>query len=131
MIKTFKDWFQKKSETEAKKVSAQFKKRDIFWTRVGENIGFEQDGKGNNFLRPVLIFRKFSKQVFWGIPLTTSLKKKGIFYFDFMLKESPQKAILSQLRLFDAKRLEEKMGMISIDDFQKLEKAIQRILDDF
>jgi hypothetical protein len=28
---------------------------------MGQNIGYETQGKGEEFLRPVLIFRKFSK----------------------------------------------------------------------
>ncbi len=131
MIKNFKNWFHKKRQTENKKISVQYKKREIFWTRIGENIGFEQDGKGNDFLRPVLIFRKFNSHVFWGIPLTTSIQKNGKFYFKFNACGKKQNAILSQIRLFDAKRLEEKIGMIAIDDFKSLEKAIQKLLDDF
>ena len=81
-------------------------------------------------MRPVVVFKKFSAQVFWGIPLTTK-NKKGNFYFEFEFLEKKQNAILSQLRLFDAKRLEEKLGVISKKDFFNLEKAIQKLLDDF
>ena len=131
MIKNFIDWCKKKVETENIRRTPQFKKREIWWGRIGENIGFEQSGKGDNFLRPILVFRKFNKNVFWGIPLTKT-QKKGKFYFEFEFSKSFKSvAILSQLKLFDAKRLEEKMGVISIESFNDLEKAIQKLMDDF
>jgi len=128
--KEFSSLATKKEETEQKKISMQFKKREIFWMRIGENIGFEQSGKGIDFMRPIIVYKKFSSRVFWGIPLTTK-PKKGKFYFAFEFLEKKQNAILSQLRLFDAKRLEEKLGVISKINFRKLEKAIQRLMDDF
>ncbi len=130
MFKKFIEWCQKKIEIEKKTILAHFKKREIYWTRIGENIGFEQSGKGENFLRPVLVFRKFNNRVFWGLPLTTK-KKEGRFYYNFIFKEKPQKVILSQLRLFDVKRIEHKMGMISKEDFENIEKAIKSLIDDF
>ena len=130
MKKNFQAWLRKKEETEDKKISMQFKKREIIWMRIGENIGFEQSGKGIDFMRPIIVYKKFSSRVFWGIPLTTK-PKKGKFYFTFDFLGKKQNAILSQLRLFDAKRLEEKLGVISKKNFTKLEKAIQKIMDDF
>ena len=37
---------------------------------LGANVGFEQDGIGEDFLRPVLILRKFNVYMFWALPLT-------------------------------------------------------------
>jgi len=81
-------------------------------------------------MRPIIVFKKFSSQVFWGIPLTTK-NKKGKFYFEFEFLEKKQNAILSQLRLFDAKRLDRKIGLMTECDFYKLEKAIQKLMNDF
>ncbi len=126
--KDFIKWNNKKIETETISEIPFFHKREIWWIRMGENIGFEQNGKGSNFLRPVLIFRKFNQRVFWGIPLSKT-KKSGIFYFAFENKKST--AILSQLRLFDAKRLQDKLDFMGKKDFGNLEKAIQKLLNDF
>ena len=35
--------------------SVSFKERDIFWVSIGQNIGYEQNGKSDIFSRPVLI----------------------------------------------------------------------------
>ena len=131
MIKKFKDWLLKKEQTDSIKISPQFKKREIWWVRVGENIGSEQSGKGANFLRPVLILCKFNKTLFWGVPLTKS-EKSGKFYFTFSFDQrSKSTAILSQLKLFDARRLEEKMGNMPTENFTELKKAIHELMDDF
>ena len=42
MQKNHREWIEKKIETEKKAVSVQFKSREIFWMRIGKNIGFEQ-----------------------------------------------------------------------------------------
>ena len=94
---------------------------------IGENVGFEQNGKGNSFLRPVLVYKKFSPDVFLGIPLT-SQEKKGNFYHSFELKNQASTAILSQIRLFDTKRLEYLHGRISRGDFNKLKEKLIELL---
>lgn len=50
-----------------------FHERDIWWYRLGVNIGFEQDGKGSDSSRPVLIIKKFTRHVAWIIPLTDKI----------------------------------------------------------
>ena len=46
---------------------------------MGQNIGFEQNGKGKEFIRPVLIYKKLTKDMFIGIPLTTT-NREGSFF---------------------------------------------------
>jgi mRNA interferase MazF len=48
-VKKFDDRNFVKKETDAIGEKVYFKERDIFWTRVGENIEFEQNGKGEEF----------------------------------------------------------------------------------
>ena len=129
-MKNFDAWNQQKKQTDSRKKTKYFQVRDIFWARVGENVGFEQGGKGEAFMRPVLVYKKFNLDVFWAIPLTTQ-SKEGVFYSTFEVKGKSRSAILSQLRLFDARRLEQKIGKVSQSDFQNIEKAIRVILDRF
>ncbi len=104
-----------------------FKERDIVFISLGENIGFEQNGKGKKFLRPVLVYKKFSSSVFLGIPLT-SQEKKGKFYKQFSFKEKDSFAILSQIRLFDSKRIEYSLGTISKGNYMKIQKKLIELL---
>ncbi|MEA3289034.1 MAG: type II toxin-antitoxin system PemK/MazF family toxin [Campylobacterota bacterium] len=98
--------------------------------QFGENIGFEQCGKGDNFVRPVLIYKKFNNHVFLGIPLSTT-KNRGKYYFEFNFKQNKKSvAILSQIKLIDSKRLDRKIGKINQNDFKTLQKQLLGILDD-
>ena len=104
-----------------------FHEREVWFIKIGENVGFEQNGKGDEFLRPVVVYKKFSKNVFLGIPLTRTIKD-GKFYSSFDFKGQRSVAILSQIRLFDSKRLSYATGRISKGDYGKLkEKLIELI----
>ena len=71
MKKDFESWHNKKIEIDNKESRVFFHEREIWFTHLGSNVGFEQDGKGELFGRPVLVFRKFNNRAFWAIPLTT------------------------------------------------------------
>lgn len=101
---------------------------EIFYAHIGENVGFEQCGKGDSFVRPVLVFKKFNNALFWGIPLSTT-QNRGKYYFDFEFKDSISVAILSQLKLFDAKRLDRKIGKMEKAEFQKLKSIVIEMLE--
>lgn len=124
MKKNFQIWNNKKGTIDEKEARVFFHEREIWFSHLGTNVGFEQDGKGDNFGRPVIIFRKFNNEVFWGIPLTTR-NKGGRFYVNIDLGDSTQRmAILSQLRLLDAKRLYQKIGVINEETEKLVEEAI-------
>ena len=123
MDKKFNEWNEIKKATHKIKKKVYFKERDIFFIRIGENIGFEQSGKGDMFLRPVIILKKFNNNFFMGIPLTTTTKE-GIYYFEFEFTNKKSKAILSQIKSFDVKRIKHKIGVINQKDFKKLKEKI-------
>lgn len=124
MNKNFKDWFTEKNDLNENKVRAFFHEREVWFSSVGVNIGFEQDGKHEKFLRPVVIVKKFNNEICWGIP-TTKKTKKGKHYFSFEYKEDEfTTAILSQLRLIDSKRLDYKIGTMKEDDFVEIKKRL-------
>ena len=128
MNKKFDEWNVVKKRTQSKKIVAFFKEREIYWANIGENIGFEQDGKGSDFMRPLLVFRKYSNNLFLGIPLSTTLKD-GSFFFNFQfMSEKKSCALLVQARTFDSKRLDRKIGMINKNDFAKLEDSMKSLM---
>ncbi|EKD80624.1 MAG: hypothetical protein ACD_40C00048G0001, partial [uncultured bacterium] len=78
--KDFDGWIEKKKQTDAKTSRAPyFKERDIWWVSVGVNVGFEEDGKNGNFVRPVLVVKKFNQELFLGLPMSTKLKKNKYY----------------------------------------------------
>jgi mRNA interferase MazF len=124
MEKDFAAWMNSKSAIDKKGQRVFFHEREIWFCHLGANVGFEQDGKGTNFGRPVIVFRKFNKSVFWAVPLTTR-PKSGKFYLPIDLRDGMSRmAILSQLRLMDAKRLYQKIGTIDHATHRALEDAV-------
>lgn len=133
MKKDFQQWHTKKSDIDEIEQRPFFHEREIWFCYLGANVGFEQDGQGKDFLRPIVIVRKFNNEVFWAIPLTRSSKKhKGRadrYYYSFsFLPEITSVAILSQIRLTDARRLAYRLGEISEKDFAELTKKLKGLL---
>jgi mRNA interferase MazF len=128
MSKRFDEWNEVKKTVHVKTESAHFREREIYVSTMGSNVGYEQDGKGEGFVRPILVLRKFSKQSFIGIPLTSSIKEDMFHYGFSFIEGKASYAILSQVRLFDAKRLERKLGTISEEDFEKLKNKLRELM---
>ncbi|MFW0862376.1 MAG: type II toxin-antitoxin system PemK/MazF family toxin [Candidatus Komeilibacteria bacterium] len=104
-----------------------FREKEIWWASLGVNIGYEQDGKNKNFERPVIIVKKFNKDLFWAIPTTTKIKDKH-YYFKFSYNGSKQSTILSQLKLFSSKRLIRKIGLIEDNYFLDIKDRLKNYL---
>ncbi|HCR36017.1 MAG: hypothetical protein UR33_C0009G0043 [Candidatus Woesebacteria bacterium GW2011_GWA2_33_20] len=128
-VKAYKKWHKLKSQIENESKEKFFHDREVWWCSIGVNIGFEEDGKNTRFERPVLVFRKFNKGMFWGIPLT-SKTKKGRFYFSFKFKNRNSTVILSQLRVLSSKRLIRRMGKIGLKSFRNIEKHIIGLINE-
>jgi len=128
MDKNFNLWNSKKKMINKKNKLIGFSQYEIIFMKIGLNVGFEQDGKGEDFLRPVLVYKKFNNQVFLGIPLTSKAKLNK-FHFEFEYKRGKTSfAILSQLKLFDIKRAKYKDGKISKYNFINLQKKLLKLI---
>jgi hypothetical protein len=128
-MKNFDEWNQVKKRINGKVKTPQIRQREIYWANIGENIGFEQNGKGEDFMRPLLIFKKFSNTMFFGIPLSTQ-QKEGDWFFEFsFLEDKSSTALIVQGRLFDAKRLDRKIGKMSIEDFESLKMSFKELFN--
>jgi mRNA-degrading endonuclease toxin of MazEF toxin-antitoxin module len=121
--KDFDGWNVQKKITDSVENKKTFHEREIWFIKIGENVGFEQNGKGKEFLRPVVIYKKFSKNVFLGIPLTKA-NREGKFYSSFEFHSKISTAILSQIRLFDSKRLSYPIGRMSKGDYGRLKEKL-------
>ncbi|CAA6800888.1 MAG: Unknown protein [uncultured Campylobacterales bacterium] len=99
---------------------------------MGQNIGFEQNGKGKDFVRPIIILKKFNKYMFFGIPLSTKMKEGRFYYtFDFIKanKKVTNIALLSQMKLYNTNRLLNKIGVINKEDFKNLVDSFKNLLN--
>ena len=132
MEENFDKWNQIKKNVQEDEKNRLFKQRDIFFINMGQNIGFEQNGKDENFVRPIVILKKITNQMFIGIPLSSQIKDGDWFFkFEFNIKDkiSLNIAILPQIRMFSSKRLLNKIGVMKIEDFEKMKDKIKKFID--
>ena len=126
--KDFDKWNKLKKKLHLRAEEVLFHEREIWWCSLGLNIGFEEDGKNENFERPILIIRKFNKNVLWILPLTRS-HKTGDYYFRITQgNEDDSVVILSQIRLISSKRLLRKMRMMDEKEFKEIQDRVKRFL---
>jgi len=124
MEKDFRTWHNKKEKLNDAEGTALFHEREVWWCALGANVGYEQDGSGELFTRPVVILTKFNLDVCLVVPLTAR-KKKGKYYFSVgKIAGRDATAVLSQIRLVDRKRLAVKISMLNQKIFQALTTAV-------
>ena len=127
MEKDFDKWNTVKKETNIQEPRL-YTVREIWWCRLGVNIGAEQDGRGEYFLRPVVILRGFGPDACLAIPLTTSVRKHPLRISVGIVDGRPARANLSQMRVIDTRRLMEKVGFLKKEIFTNIKKAVKRLL---
>jgi len=128
MQKDFDKWSKKKKELDTKDGLPTFKEREIWWCSIGINVGHEENGKGIEFHRPILVIRKFNKRLFWGVPLTSQIKDNP-HYHQFTFNGKEQCAMLTHLRLWDVSRLNEnKMGQLGKREFTAIRNDLKNYL---
>lgn len=125
--KLLKRWFWLKWQICEAARKPDFKEGEIWWCIFGENIDVGLNGKQQFFLRPVLVFKKYNKHSFYGIPLTSRVKRIGSWYVHFVFREKEQVAVLNQSRSFSSSRLYERMGMMTRGDMLKVRKGLEEL----
>ena len=126
-MKDFNAWNELKIQLEEKSVPVNFHEREIWLAYCGLNLGYEQDGKHERFLRPVVIIKKFNRDTFWGLPLTHAAKE-GPYFVCINFENSVSVVVLSQLKFMDQKRLFRRIGSISDDEFIMLRNCLISLL---
>jgi len=123
-MKDFDTWNNQKKNIHSMGENKFYHPRDIWWCRLGLNIGYEQDGKDNDFERPVLVLKAFGKTCLVA-PLTTSLQKHVYRIPIGLIEGKEATAILSQIKVVDTKRFSEKIGVLDKEIFNKIQKHIR------
>ena len=125
ILKSFEDWIKKKRVLHEKvSLPPLFKEREVWWVSVGVNVGFEEDGKNDNFVRPVLVVRKFNREMFLGVPMSTKLKDNQ-YYLKVTLREEIVSVLISQLRVFSSKRIWNKLGELDTKDYASVIREVR------
>jgi len=107
--------------------------REIWYTKMGQNVGFEQNGK-RNFERPVLVIKKVGN-LFFVVALTSKGRDDNRFYhkFEDLDLQNPKYldssyAILSQVKVMDKRRFLEHVGHVSEQEFKQLKEKLKELL---
>ena len=128
MKKDFDGWNEQKKKTHERADAPFCHKRELWWCALGMNIGSEQDGSGNEYRRPVLILKSLSKQTFLSIPLTTATKDHPLRPTIGLVEGKEARALLSQMRVIDTKRLVRKIGYLEKGVFDRIRKTVKDLL---
>lgn len=127
-IKNFADWFKLKPLLDNSKKRPLFKDREVWMCHFGSNVGYELDGKNIEYLRPIIVFKKLSKNTLLGIPLTSN-QKVGSWYSPSSINNLKGNYCLNQIRSVDAKRLKYLMGQIDSNDFNELKQNFYNMIE--
>jgi len=128
MDKDFDEWNEVKKAIHREENAKFYHAREVWWCSLGVNIGFEQDGAGNEYRRPILIRKGLSRETCLAIPLTTSTHPHRLRPSVGLVEGQEARALLSQMRVIDTKRLVRKIGYIEQDAFERIRKAAKEIL---
>lgn len=129
-MQNFDEWnaLKKKIEAEENDPHKFPKEGEVWMSNVGKNIGFEQNGGGSNFSRPILVIKKFNNHMFWVVPLSTK-QKAFDFYFNYTDPHNQKvSAILAQMKLSSIKRLRRKIYDIPEEVFGHVKRKLQSFL---
>jgi len=127
-IKDFDNWNENKKRIQAERANKYYHARDIWWCSLGVNIGFEHDGEGDEYQRPVLILKGLSANTCLAIPLTSSTNKHPMRVPIGMVEGKEASAVLSQMRVIDTKRLLGKVCYLNEEAFERTRKAVREFV---
>ncbi|GMU74358.1 MAG: hypothetical protein AMXMBFR44_5550 [Candidatus Campbellbacteria bacterium] len=132
-LSDFNKWNKIKKNISLRSHFPRCKEREIWWCSIGRNVGAEQSCRNNVFARPVLILKIFNQNTFWGLPITSSdtdgKKALSPYYYDVRgVPKLKGYVVLSQLRLFDNKRLIRKIVRIEDGMMNEIKDRVRGFL---
>ncbi len=125
--KPFDPWNKEKKHVDQSNQVKFFREGEIWWVKLGINVGIEQNGKNKKFTRPVLILKKYNQHHFLALPLTTKeTSERFSFYLSSNIKFLGKDSwiIFSQLKAIDSKRLDKRMGKLPSAIFKNIRQKI-------
>ncbi|MDD2870635.1 MAG: type II toxin-antitoxin system PemK/MazF family toxin [Candidatus Gracilibacteria bacterium] len=104
------------------------KERQVWYIHNGVNVGYESNGKGVDFKRPVLVLKKVGA-LFFIATMTTKGKNSKFFYkLEDETFGKDSYVTLSQVKIIDKRRFFEHIGIVNVNDFVKIKNELQNIL---
>lgn len=122
IIKQFFDWTKRKIFHHLNEVSEKqvfYREKEIWWAALGQNIGFEINGKHEFYERPVLILKKYNADTCFVLPLTTQVKQSNPWY-QILVSQDLGVVNLTQGRTISSKRLLQRQGIMDKDKYEEV-----------
>lgn len=127
MSKNYSQWHELKQAVNDRPPIQSYHEREVWWCSIGENVGYEEDGKNELFERPILVVKKFNGELFLGVSLTTK-RRDNKYYHPIKIGELPGSVMVSQLRVLSSRRLSrrlERLGKVRFADIcEKLSSLV-------
>ncbi len=127
MEKDFDKWNLEKKRLHSMGLRKSAHQRDVWWCALGLNLGSEEDGKGWNYLRPVLILKSFGNVICTILPISTSNKEHWTKIEIGFINNRPSKILLNQIRSVDTRRLIRKICRLDNSKYEEIRKAVRDI----
>jgi mRNA-degrading endonuclease toxin of MazEF toxin-antitoxin module len=128
MKKDFDGWNETNKRTDSRRGAPYYHEREVWWCTLGVNVGSEENGSGEEYRRPALILKGLSIETCLIVPLTTSAKDHPLRVAVGLIGGKQARAILSQMRVIDTKRLVRKIEYLNIVTFEQIRKAAKGML---
>ena len=126
MEKNFDRWNEYKKRLNEKPFLHYVNERDVFWCSLGHNVGHEEDGKNENFERPVLILKKFSRDLVIIAPISSKIRE-GPFYYQYAFGMKDSVVLLQHIRSISTKRLLRKMTKVPTTVFLEITELARNL----
>jgi mRNA interferase MazF len=128
MKKDFDGWNKQKKKVDIQTTPPFPNEREVWWCKLGVNVGSEENGSGYAHARPIVILKGLSTETCLVIPLTTSTDKHKLRPSVGIVGERNARAILSQMRVVDTRRFTSKIGYLDKEIFKEIRKAVKDML---
>lgn len=128
MNKDFDAWNGQKKSIDSRTQRIHYHEREVWWCWLGLNVGFEQDGVGADYRRPVVILRGLGAQTCLVVPLTTSAREHALRPSVGKVAGIEARALISQLRVIDVRRLNQKIEYLPQSVFDILKKHVKDLI---
>jgi len=126
--KDFDNWNEQKKILDSRAKNKFYHERDVWWCRLGLNVGHEQNGSGDQVARPVLILKGFSRELCLIIPITKSKKKHRYLIPIGKIENKSAQLIISQIKTIDTRRLTTKITRMVGKEFDVIKKATKDLI---
>lgn len=110
-IKKFDEWNEKVKVINERPEMPYYSSGDVWWCALGVNVGSEQDGKNENFERPVTILIKMMDSTALIAPITSTIKSFNDRH-TIVIQNKESQILLSQTKTISTKRLMRKISTV-------------------